>query len=551
MELFGKKRKKKIKKDSSSNEGGNLSPTQKLRFNNKGQTIVRPATDESPTNLYEPERPPVSQNSPPSSLRFEHKSGATIRFRDNSNKQLDSKDKRKKVAKRRSQLGTTKSLTRTANAMMGTEGNGYGMEPLIINIDPNHLKPQSFKVGYLYKREGNDYKTKRHFRLSTEGGLRIYKNEQDKATSPIGDICLDFMRCELQAGVPDITNKDPRYFFCLKSDDLSAKAWFLAAESEYERKKWMVSLGWHIDNHCKPSVTDVNVQTKEYLGYQNSDEQENECNTSSSNSDYDSDSDDVYQPGIQRSLRLVPQIAEPDDDIYGEFDPGLTISQYEMAETASAMKVMSLHEPRRGSLDRKASTTHNIIPDLESRKSVNPIITEEEEDDTYMAAGDVGGSSTLSVQMSLGGEPIMFPPQAADDDDTYMDGFSLKMSSSAPLEAPALPASRPPSFLESDKHYLPPMGSHSVSVDRGESASTMPLYHNLRIDEVFSDEENLYIDHDEFASCTIKDDDIYAAPPTLRVDVQQNFVPPFPLRVPQNVALAPLPPRNLPPRRPS
>ena len=220
-------------------------------------------------------------------------------------------------------------------------------------------------------------------------------------------------------------------------------------------------------------------------------------------------------------------------------------------ETSSAMKVMSLHEPRRGSLDRKASTTHNIIPDLETRKPVHPMVTEEEEDDTYMAAGDVVGSSTLSVQMSLGGVPIIFPPQAVDYDDTYMDGFSLKMSSSAPLEAPALPASRPPSFLASDKHYLPPMGSHSVSVDREESASTMPLYHNPLKDEVFSDEENLYIDHDELASCTIEDDDIYAAPPTLEVDVQQNFVPPVPLRVPQNVALAPLPPRNLPPRRPS
>ena len=138
MELFGKKRKKKIEKDSSSNEGGNRSPTQKLRFNNRGQTIVRPATDESPTNVYEPERPPkcqnspptplrsISQNSPPTPLRFEHKSGATIRSRDNSNKQLDSNDKRKKVAKRRSQLGTT------ANVMMGTEGNSYGMEPLLV-----------------------------------------------------------------------------------------------------------------------------------------------------------------------------------------------------------------------------------------------------------------------------------------------------------------------------------------------------------------------------------------------------------------------------------
>ena len=52
-----------------------------------------------------------------------------------------------------------------------------------------------------------------------------------------------------------MVNKDPRYFFCLKSDDLSGKSWFLAAESEYERKKWMISIAWHIENECKPSVT--------------------------------------------------------------------------------------------------------------------------------------------------------------------------------------------------------------------------------------------------------------------------------------------------------
>ena len=88
----------------------------------------------------------------------------------------------------------------------------------------------------------------------------------------------------------------------------------------------------------------MNAQTKDYLGYNNSNEQENECNTSSSNSDYDSDSDDIYQPGIQRSLqRLVPQIAEPDDDIYGEFDSDLTISQYEMVSNQIHYKSLKPH----------------------------------------------------------------------------------------------------------------------------------------------------------------------------------------------------------------
>ena len=95
----------------------------------------------------------------------------------------------------------------------------------------------------------------------------------------------------------------------------------------------------------------MNAQTKDYLGYNNSNEQENECNTSSSNSDYDSDSDDIYQPGIQRSLqRLVPQIAEPDDDIYGEFDSDLTISQYEMVSNQIHYKSLKPHVYTRGKL---------------------------------------------------------------------------------------------------------------------------------------------------------------------------------------------------------
>ena len=70
---------------------------------------------------------------------------------------------------------------------------------------------------------------------------------------------------------------------------------------------------------------DVNNQTKEYLGYPVSDDQRNDLDTSSTNSDYESDSDDVYQAGIERSPRIAPQITEPDDEIYGEFDPNIAI----------------------------------------------------------------------------------------------------------------------------------------------------------------------------------------------------------------------------------
>ena len=80
---------------------------------------------------------------------------------------------------------------------------------------------------------------------------------------------------------------------------------------------------------------DVNNQTKEYLGYPVSDDQRNDLDTSSTNSDYESDSDDVYQAGIERSPRIAPQITEPDDEIYGEFDPNLAIQNEIMVRNRS------------------------------------------------------------------------------------------------------------------------------------------------------------------------------------------------------------------------
>ena len=84
---------------------------------------------------------------------------------------------------------------------------------------------------------------------------------------------------------------------------------------------------------------DVNYQTKEYLGFLNSDEQQDESNTSSLNSEYDSDSDDVYQARIiERTPRIAPQIAEPDqDEIYGEFDHNLA-SQFDVSVRLSRNK---------------------------------------------------------------------------------------------------------------------------------------------------------------------------------------------------------------------
>ena len=121
-------------------------------------------------------------------------------------------------------------------------------------------------------------------------------------------------------------------------------------------------------------------------------------------------------------------------------------------EGASALKRMSLprviQEPKRGSLERKSSTTHNIISNSDSRKPTDLVTTQEELEhkEIYMAADEVVGTSTLSVQTSLEGEAIISSLQ--DVDDTNMDGIFLKKSSNAPLEAPALPASSPPSFIK-------------------------------------------------------------------------------------------------------
>ena len=74
-----------------------------------------------------------------------------------------------------------------------------------------------------------------------------------------------------------------------------------------------------------------------------------------------------------------------------------------------------------------------------------------------MVADEVVGTSTLSVQTSLEGEAIISSLQDVDDDDTNMDGIFLKKSSNAPLEAPALPASSPPSFIKPGKYIFLPL----------------------------------------------------------------------------------------------
>jgi len=77
---------------------------------------------------------------------------------------------------------------------------------------------------------------------------------------------------------------------------------------------------YHPFNKSVICFSEVNVQTKEYLGYNNTDDQENECNISSHNSVSDSDSENIYQLGIERSISIVPNIAGPDESIYGDFD---------------------------------------------------------------------------------------------------------------------------------------------------------------------------------------------------------------------------------------
>ena len=231
---------------------------------------------------------------------------------------------------------------------------------------------------------------------------------------------------------------------------------------------------------------------------------------------------------------------------------------YIFQEAAAAVNGLALKDPRRGSLDRKASTTLNIIPDLDARKLITPVIIED--DDTYMAAANVGGGSKHSAQVSMGGGLAISSQPPVDDDDTYMDGISLRMPSTTSLDAPALPASRPPSLISSEIPTIPVIESHSMNLTAnsysGPSLSmTQPsLYDNPLHAEFLAEEENLYIDHDELVSSRVEDDDIYSAPPTIGVDVHQvqSFAPPIPQRAPQNIAPVSLPPRNVPPRpRPS
>ena len=136
LEFFGKKHKKKLKKEisSTSNDGGE-SPTQRLRFGNRGQTCVRPSIEEKPKNLTIFKKPVAERlsASPPTPLRFQKKPGLMIS--DKSHQQQCRNEQRKKLGKRRSDLGA--SPDSISKILDGTEEmNDYGTDPMLIALTP-------------------------------------------------------------------------------------------------------------------------------------------------------------------------------------------------------------------------------------------------------------------------------------------------------------------------------------------------------------------------------------------------------------------------------
>ena len=151
-EFFGKRRRSKTKNKNeipvSSNEDGNESPTERLRFNNKGQTMIRHSREEvfsGPClDLGEPDHrrthwetnrntnfnlraqhqfAQVHPESPPTPLRFKNKSGVTLREKSRQR----GLDKRKKLGKRRSGIGPAQSLiTNSSQIVAAPARNSYG-----------------------------------------------------------------------------------------------------------------------------------------------------------------------------------------------------------------------------------------------------------------------------------------------------------------------------------------------------------------------------------------------------------------------------------------
>ena len=160
-EFFGKRRKSKTKEKNEipdfSKEDGNESPTERLRFNNRGQTMIRHSREEEflglhldlsksdhGTGQYQPnlrvqpnqrtqqthpwsvqpkQRIPSKPESPPTPLRFQNKSGVTLR---DKTRQRGS-DKRKKLGKRRSDLGPSQLLISNSSQIVAAPAqNNYG-----------------------------------------------------------------------------------------------------------------------------------------------------------------------------------------------------------------------------------------------------------------------------------------------------------------------------------------------------------------------------------------------------------------------------------------
>ena len=154
-EFFGKRRKSKTKEKNEipdfSKEDGNESPTERLRFNNRGQTMIRHSREEEflglhldlsnsdhGTGQYQPnqrthptyprsgqpkQRVPSKPESPPTPLRFQNKSGVTVR---DKTRQRGS-DKRKKLGKRRSDLGPAQLLISNSSQIVAAPAqNNYG-----------------------------------------------------------------------------------------------------------------------------------------------------------------------------------------------------------------------------------------------------------------------------------------------------------------------------------------------------------------------------------------------------------------------------------------
>lgn len=203
------------------------------------------------------------------------------------------------------------------------------------------------------------------------------------------------------------------------------------------------------------------------------------------------------------------------------FLQGQAFTPMNTVTSAAHLTLTSIDHGKGATINRKSSTTHDIISEADLMRAAVRQAAREEEDSTYMGSADVAslclrgsGSPDMAAQhvISYQDTPV------DEEEDTYLDGFSvptLRVSQSNRVQTKKLPSlttdSSPPT-LPTGPPPTHPVEKHSVPIIKQMNNLYVDHSQDHRTDPPIStdSDDNLYIDHHNLAT----DEDLYAAPPT-------------------------------------